>query len=269
MLRTCLGGVLAVLVTSSFASAAVFGPGDAVPNVNGTVFTWSASAANSSFAEWNSFNEYPGGPPIGSLGGYGPGTTPAPQSEFAGSGGAPSLIFNSFGTIVSSGNAYGGTFAPAPDESVFITDATAIVRSGTDGGDFTRIVAQWDTLGTELDYSSILLSFSTAAPGSIAPSLAIETGRTALGGAFGGAGISYLALWDLSTSQDEFRFDFNAQSTNMSIDNFRVDSFVQSAPFVTPTAVPEPGSFVLLGAVGVAAFAHRRRNNARRRQAIS
>lgn len=262
MLRKFAGGIVAVLLAVSNAPAAILVPGDTVPGAVAPVFTWSESAPNSTFASWTRFNDFPGGPATGSPGGYGPGTSPRSQSSFFGSGGPSSLTFNSFGAIVSSGNAYGGSFAPVPDESLFITDATAIVRSGTEGGDFTRIVAQWDTLGSELDYGSILLSLSTATDGTIAPDFAIETGRSTLGGAFGGIGVSYLALWDLPTSQDAFRVDFTASSVNLSLDNFRVDSFVQSTPFASPTAIPEPGTLVALGGLLMTAVIWRRRKGA-------
>jgi hypothetical protein len=262
MLRSFLAAFSATLLVVSTSAAAIVGPGDSVPNVNGDVFTWSASAPNSTFALWNSFNNFPGGPPAGSVGGYGPGVSPLSQTSFSGGGLPSALTFNSFGAIVSSGNAYGGAFGPVPDPSLFLTDATATVRSGTDGGDFTRIVAQWETLGSELDYDSILLSLSTAAPGMIAPSMAVETARSTLDGTFGGTGVSYLALWDLPSSQADYRFDFQASSLNMSIDNFRIDSFVQSTPFSTPTAIPEPGSVLLLSSIGVAGLIWRRRRRA-------
>ncbi|QDV82073.1 DUF1559 domain-containing protein [Planctomycetes bacterium TBK1r] len=243
------------IATAPVASAAIFTPGDSVPDVNGEVFTWSQSAADSTFAFWDRFDDFPGGSTPGFLPA---GTSPAANESFGDGGPASSLTFESNQSLASSGNAYGGLFGPG-DSSSFLTQAYATVRSGTSGGGFTRIVAQFETLGSELDYSSILLSASAATAGTIAPSFMIETARTSLGGTFGGEGVSYLALWDLDSSQPEYRFDFNAQSTSMSLDQFRVDTFTQNTPFITPSAVPEPGSVALLGIVAGGLVLRRRR----------
>lgn len=253
-LSFCLYALSVSFLLNHAASAAVIVPGNAVPNVSGDVFTWDESDTDSTFAFWSRFDGFPGGTAPGFLPA---GTSPTPDSSFGTF--ASSLTFESNQSIPSSGNAYGGLFGPG-DDSTFLTDAFATVRSGTSGGNFTRIVAQFDTLGSELDYSSILLSPSAATAGSIAPSFEIETDRVSLGGTFGGEAVSYLALWDLDTSQSEFRVDFMAASNNMSIDNFRVDSMTQSSAFVTPSAVPEPSSFALIGLLAVAGLTFKRRH---------
>ncbi|QEF99139.1 hypothetical protein Mal15_31990 [Stieleria maiorica] len=251
---------IASIATASVARAAIFTPGDAVPDVNGEVFTWSESQANSSFVFWDTFDGFAGS----TLPGFLPaGTSPTANDSFGDGGPISSLTFESNQSLASSGNAYGGLFGPG-DSSSFLTDAFATVRSGTSGGGFTRIVAQFETLGSELDYSSVLLSASAATAGTIAPSFVIETARVSLGGTFGGEGVSFLALWDLNSSQPEYRFDFNAQSTSMSLDRFRVDTFTQSTPFVTPSAVPEPGSLAVLGMVAGGLVLRRRRRTSRR-----
>ncbi|TWT98393.1 hypothetical protein Pla52n_49060 [Stieleria varia] len=242
------------LCQAKLVRAEIYVPDQSVPGVSGDVFGWDQGDVNSSFAFWDSFDDF--------LGGSAPGFLPAGSSPAANSvfdnGGLPSLLtFESNQSIASSGNAYGGLFGPG-DDSTFLTDAFATVRSGTSGGSFTRIVAQFETLGSELDYSSLLLSL-TDAPGTIAPSFAIETNRVSLGGTFGGEGVSYLALWDLDSSQAEYRFDFMAQSNNMSLDKVRIDSFTRNTPFITPSAVPEPSSFAMLGLIGTTIVMARRR----------
>ncbi|QDV44623.1 hypothetical protein Enr13x_44910 [Stieleria neptunia] len=246
--------------TGSVATAAIFTPGESVPDVNGEVFTWSESAANSSFVFWDSFDDFPGGTTPGFLPA---GTSPTANESFGDGGPISSLTFESNQSLASSGNAYGGLFGPG-DSSSFLTDAYATVRSGTSGGGFTRIVAQFETLGSELDYSSVLLSASAATAGTIAPSLVLETARVSLGGTFGGEGVSYLALWDLDSSQAEYRFDFNAQSTSMSLDQFRIDTFTQNTPFITPSAVPEPGGLAVLAVVAGGMVLRRRRRGSLR-----
>lgn len=247
---------------ASVASAAIFVPGESVPGVPGEVFGWTPSSTNSSFAFWDSFAGFPGGTAPGFLPA---GTSPSADSTFTGAGLPSLLTFDSNQSLASSGNAYGGLFGPG-DDSTFVTDAFATVRSGTTGGGFTRIVAQFETLGSELDYSSILLSSSAIAAGTIAPSFAVETNRTSLGGTFGGEGVSYLALWDLDSSQSEYRFDFEAQSSSMSMDKLRIDTFTQSTPFITPSAVPEPSSLAILGLIAGGLAMRRKRQQTARQQ---
>ena len=234
----------------------IFTPGQSVPGVSGDVFTWSLQAPNSTFAFWDTFADFPGG---SIPGGIAPGTSPAANSDFS-IGDASTLTFNSFATIVSSGNAYGFNFAPnlPPVQPEFITDAFATVRSGTSGGDHTRIVAQWQTQGTELATESILLSFDAAIEGTVTPTFSIETEREALGG-FGGELVSYMAVWDIAGSQDSYRIDFNAQANHMSFDQFRLDTFTQATAFASLTAVPEPGSFAALGLIATSLCLRRRR----------
>lgn len=254
----CLLATSLAVFPGSSSDAATFIPGQSVPGASTDVLPWSLSDADSTFASWDTFADFPGGMAPGFLPA---GTSPAPNVSFIGGGTGNSLTFLSNQSLASSGNAYGGLFGPG-DSSTFLTDAFATVRSGTSGGGFTRIVAQFETLGSELDYSSILLSSSAATEGTIAPSFAIETARSSLGGAFGGESVSYLAMWDIASSQPEYRVDFNAASNNMSIDRFRLDSFTSGAALITPSAVPEPGSLALMGFVaGCMTFRRRRKTN--------
>lgn len=248
--------LLSSVVSGQQAGSTLFTPGQSVPNVSGEVFGWSAGQANSTSAFWESFDGFPGGTSPGFLPA---GISPGANVSFEGS--ATALTFESSQSLPSSGNAYGGLFGPG-DSSSFVTDAFATVNSGTSGGVFTRIVAQFKTLGSELNYDSILLSSDVSTEGSIAPDLSIETDRLSLGGQFGGELVSTLFIWDLSTSQDSFRFDFGADVNNVSIDEFRIDSFTQSTAFITPVAVPEPGAISLLAMATSGLLCMRRRRNA-------
>jgi hypothetical protein len=225
------------------AHAEIFVPGQSVPGVRGDVFTWSEGSEHSRFAAWDSFVGFSGAT---SPGGIAPGTVVGPNASFDDDTTASDLRFDSFSTITSGGNAYGFNFAPGlpASQPEFITDVTANVRSGTSGGDFTRVVAQWQTQGAELNYDSILLKTSEE-PDGIAPALSVETERITLGG-FGGELVSRVAVWDLGTSQELFELDFNAASNHVSLDRFRVDSLTQSVPFAAVTAIPEPSSIALL-----------------------
>jgi len=67
----------------------------------------------------------------------------------------------------------------------------------------------------------------------------------------------------LNSSQSEYRLDFGAAATSLSLQQFHVDTFTSNTAFVTPTAVPEPSTFALMGVSGSAAFLKRRRRKAR------
>ncbi|KAA1260153.1 hypothetical protein LF1_26920 [Rubripirellula obstinata] len=243
------------LLTQS-VSAAIFTPGEAVPGTTGQVFTWGTEAGNSTFAQWNDFTGFAGAT---TPGGILPGTVVGASESFDDNTTPSNIRFDSFSTITSGGNAYGFNFAPGLPEFQpdFITDVTANVRSGTSGGNNTRIVAQWTTQGAELDYSSFLLKTS-ADPAGVSPYLSIETERMTLGG-FGGELVSRLAIWDLTESQASYELDFNAASNHVSLDRVRFDTFTQSTPFVAVTAIPEPASFSIMATLTGIAFCRRRR----------
>lgn len=256
--------VLSITLGSTFdlarCSAEIYGPGQAVPGLSAELFTWSEGSEDSTYSFWDSFGDFPGGSVPG---GIAPGISPAADASFTGGGAESLLTFDSFATILSSGNAYGFNFAPGQPgfQPEFVTDAFATVRSGTSGGGNTRIIAQWQTQGSELDEDSILLSLSSSSAGTIAPDLSIETGRQSLGG-FGGELVNRLAVWDLDSSQTEYRVDFNAQANHLSFDQFRVDTFTQLTSFVTPTAIPEPSALAFLGVVFGSVVTRRRSRRA-------
>ncbi len=230
------------------ASAAIIGPGQTIVGVDGPIFGWARGDVGSTYSGWDVFEAaLPPGNPAGAPSFGFTDTTP----EVAGQFGTPGSITVSPGGIpTGSGNAY-SPFAAL--------SFNAIVPSGIAGAN-TRIVAQFQTGGSELAYGNIFLSLNTAAAGTIAPSFAIETGRTPLGG-FGGEQVEYLALWDLTTSQSAFRLDFGAAESSLGLQQFHVDTFTSNTSFVTPsvTAIPEPGSLAVLGLTGVAVVMVRRR----------
>ncbi|TWT49622.1 PEP-CTERM motif protein [Rubripirellula amarantea] len=232
------------LVSSSAAFAAIYVPGDVVPNVSGEIFGWSRGDANSTYSGWDVFEAaiLPNNPINGFVD-----STPDIAGQF---GTASSIAVGPGGISVESGNAY-SPFAPLSFQST--------INSGTSGGDNTRIVAQFQTGGSELNYGGLLLSFDELTAGTIAPTFAMETSRTSLGGSSGDM-IQYLAIWDLTTSQDSFRLDFGAAGSSLSLQQFHVDTFTQSTAFASPTAVPEPGSWALLGLVAGGVLLRRRRD---------
>lgn len=242
-----------LLLLCPVAEAAIYAPGQSVPGVSGgDVFTWERGDFGSTYSGWDVFEAVL--PPNDPSGGFVDGTP-----DISGQFGTPSSVTASPGAIqVGSGNIY-SPFAPL--------NFTAAVNAGTAGGDNTRIVAQFRTGGAELDYGGILLSTDSLTPGNIAPSLMLETGRRSLGG-FGGDQVDYLALWDFDSSQASYRLDFGSPTSSLSLQEFHLDTFTQSTPFVTPTltAIPEPGSIALLGVCAGTVFLRRPRRRNRRHQ---
>ena len=172
---------LSCTVCSSFAfaspdaSAAVVVPSNStsIAGVSGEVFGWDQDDTNSTSAFWTDFSTvaFDGAIVDPSPGFIPAGASVVANTTFESVDGPSQLTFNSFANLIPvSNNAYGGPFAPVADESDFFIDAFATVLPGTAGGDFTRIVAQFQTRGAELDYSSLLLSTETATEGTVLPS---------------------------------------------------------------------------------------------------
>lgn len=172
-------------------------------------FGWDPSTAGSINGTWDVWTVALG--PPGNL----------PDVSSFGSGANTTVTQNTPGAfITSTQNIY--SFSSIPDYDVVI-DTSDLV------GSFTRVVVQWRTLGRELDYDSVLLD-------GVAPDYAEQLNKSVLGG-MGGAGVDYLAVWDLPAPLSSYDLDFTAGGTSMSLDQFQVDAFAQA------TAFPEPAPF--------------------------
>ena len=141
--------------------------------------------------------------------------------------------------ITGSGNIY--DFSTSI-QSFHLTDATPF-SLGT-------VVLQTRTLGSELDYDSVLLSYSDGAGShSFAPLARLELDR----GTTLGASVSSLYQWDLSgLGVTEYSLSFNGAGPSVSFDAMTVDTWNQFA-----TVVPEPSTYALLG-LGVVLFGCRK-----------
>ncbi len=251
MMRSYAAGLTFLLATvvalsSQYAFAATYQPGDTVPGTVGDVFGWTRGDANSTFNGWDFFEN------IVAPGYDGSAFTDTTPDILGQSGAVGSFTVNAGVFPVGSGNPY-SPFNPLSFSSV--------VPSGTAGGNSTRIVAQFKTGGSELNYSGILLSADAASAGAIMPSFTMETGRTVTSGPRGGETVEYLALWDIDASQESYRLDFGSTESSLSLQEFRVDSFTRSTPFVTPVAVPEPSTWAAIAVIGVGAMIVRKRRN--------
>lgn len=145
------------------------------------------------------------------------------------------------GFPTSSGNIYNFT-----DASLFtLADATPFTL-GT-------VVLQTRTIGSELDYNSVLLSYPDGGGlHSLSPLFRYETDRTA------GNGFNASSLWQWNLTGlgvNSYTIAFAASGSSMSFDSLTLDTWNQFA------VVPEPSAFALFG-LGAVLFGKRvlRRN---------
>ncbi len=102
--------------------------------------------------------------------------------------------------------------------------ATPAVAGAAD----TTYVAQFVTLGAELDLATVLLNYN-AGQQRLAPLETIELGRTPLGG-FGGNLVTTLFRWDIAgVAAEDFLLEFASDGSSMSLDQVVIDIFAQSA----------------------------------------
>jgi hypothetical protein len=198
-----LAGLAAPSLAASNAWDVDVNPGN---GFGGATAPWVNGAADTAFAAWNVFDGYPADatPDAGSFG-------PAPQSVVEHSGGA----------FLSGGNIY--SFAVPTDFTVTLTGYAPAAGTRT-------VAIRTESLGTEIDYASMLLNGVSAAR--------VETFRGALGG-FGGQEVESFWLWHDLANAAAYVFEFNAAGSSMSLS--------QVAAYVSPlTPVPEPGTWALM-----------------------
>jgi hypothetical protein len=112
------------------------------------------------------------------------------------------------------------------------TDFTALAFSYNKIGFSTRVWLQFRTLGSELDYESITLSYGSGT-GTVTLTLNdavefVELSREP--GQFGGWDVETLVVFDFPYNPRAMRVDFNAAEASMSFDQFRVDSKAYPTP---------------------------------------
>lgn len=116
----------------------------------------------------------------------------------------------------------------------------------TDATTFTlgTVVLQTRTLGSELDYSSVTLTYTDAGGiHSLAPESYLELDR----GTTLGASVSSLFQWNLTgLAVNEYSISFNGAGPSVSFDAMTLDTWNQYA-----LVVPEPSTYALLGLGGV------------------
>jgi hypothetical protein len=118
------------------------------------------------------------------------------------------------------------------------------------------VVFQTETLGTELDYAGVALTYNLGGGPVSLTSSRTETFRTPLGG-FGGSSVGSLWQWDLSgLGVNSFTINFDAAGSSLSLDAVALDTVA--------TPVPEPATtgLVTAGVLGGLAWLRRRHRHA-------
>ena len=167
----------------------------------------------------------------------------------------PSVAFGAPGNLADkAGSTTGAILTQTGSASSFITgsgniyDSSASIQSFqlTDATPFSlgTVVLQTRTLGSELDYGSVFLSYSDGTGShSLAPLARLELDR----GTTLGASVSSLYQWDLSgLGVTAYSLSFNGAGPSVSFDSMTVDTWNQFA-----TVVPEPSTYALLGLGGL------------------
>lgn len=203
-------------------------------DANGFLTPSFRGSANSEFGYWNGFtNAYNGvnTPDAGSTSsnaGLVQTTPPADSGDYAGYG---AFLIGSPGDI----------YSFATTNNFLLSDSTPFTL-GT-------VLLQTDTSGNELDYSSILLSYSDGVNTfQLAPILDQELSRSSSD--MGGYTVSTLFQWDLTgLGITDYSIAFNASDVSLGLHAISLDT----ADHYVAIPAPEPSTFAMAG-MGVALF---------------
>lgn len=187
---------------------------------------WARGGADTAYAEWNIFNS-PGGPNAPDVGSFG---ASASWNAFDSSGAS---------LVTSGGNIY--SFGSALKVQVYAPGQAA------GASNYTTVMFQARTLGTEADYANVKLIYNDGANDiTLLPVASKESDRISLGG-FGGFQVDVAYEFQVPFSPALMKIQFPAAGSSMSLDVLAVDSITtpSTTGFIT-TPVPEPTSTGLL-----------------------
>jgi hypothetical protein len=236
-MKKSLAAMVAAIVLTSGVAHAVPTSFVAPDGTTSPFEDWTLGNANSVHAQWEIFTDAVGTP--GNLPDVA-GSFPAAGTP---SGAAAVVIGNTPSAFLTGG---GNIYSFAAPTNFTVT----VPNYGLGAGWNTRFVAQIQNQGSPLDFSSVLLSYDGG--NQLLPF--DYTGELA-----GNPAPENLFAWDVAgLNPSTFTLTFNASSSSMSLDALAIDTFTQTDAF-NPLDVPEPTSFVLVGAALTAATALVRR----------
>lgn len=197
-----------------------------------------AGSTLTTYQEWN-FLTAPAGPNDPDIGEVNPNPGIGPNTSKANAYDTSGLSF-----VTSGGNIYsfsGPTQMKADVPSYNLGSSAS-----------TTVLFQVRTLGTELDYDGVQLTYNNGSSDqTLLPAQETELDRVSLGG-FGGFQVDTLFRFEIPFSPNTFRIVFPASGSSMSADMVAVD---------TLTSVPEPAGIGMVVSGGLALLARRRRTN--------
>lgn len=200
------------------------------PSQGDARFGWDFGDPGSVGAGWALFT-VPFGPP-GNL----------PDVAASTFGSAANSVLTQTGTVTAFVTGGGNIYSPVEGEVVAFN---TVIDTSDLSGPATTVVAQFRTLGSELDYAGILLN-------NLSPTHTEELSRISLGG-FGGDQVEFLAKWELGPAESSYTLTFAGAESSVSLSAMQIDA----------NAIPEPVGGSLLAGLAVIAAAARRRTRRR------
>lgn len=178
----------------------------------------------------------------------------------------PTAFWDAANPTISQTDASAGAFiigagTPGAGNIYSFSKATSFNLTDTTPYVTTNVLFQFLTAGTEIDYSTITLTYDNGGTLiNLAPTYRNELSRGDAGGGFGGGVVEYAVQWDLTgLGISSYAITFAGAGSSVSFQTASLDT----SPAAFTQAVPEPGATGLLAAIGATMVMGRRRRASR------